>query len=164
MKSREDIIIYTDGGCRGNPGLGSWASILISEKHKVRLEIGESVENTTNNKMEMLAAINSLKKLKRTHNVKLYSDSVYLINGINNWIKVWLKNGWKKSDKKPVENKDLWIKLLEISKKHEISFIKVKGHSSVKENERADEIVNILMDRHKETGKTASLNIKSNII
>lgn len=161
MKSRDDIIIYTDGGCRGNPGLGAWASILISEKYKLRLEIGESNENTTNNKMEVAAAINALKRLKRSHNIKLFSDSAYLINAMNSWIKIWLKNGWKKSDKKPVENKELWLELIKLASKHSISFIKVKGHANVKENERADEIVNMLMDEHIKTGKKASLKRKS---
>ena len=152
----DNIIIYTDGGCRGNPGLGAWASILISEKHSLRLEIGESEENTTNNKMEMKAIIKALERLKKSHNIKVYSDSAYLVNGMNEWIYSWQKNNWIKSDKKPVENKEYWIKLIELSKKHNIEFIKVKGHSDNKENNRADEIVNILMDKHEDTGNVAS--------
>lgn len=161
--SKDDIIIYTDGGCRGNPGLGSWASILISEKHNLRLEIGESEDYTTNNKMEMKAAIKALERLKYSHNVKLYSDSSYLITGMNSWIYFWQKNNWRKSDKKPVENKEYWIKLIELSSKHSIEFIKVKGHSSNKENNRADEIVNILMDRHIKDGRVSSFYEKSKI-
>lgn len=152
----DNIIIYTDGGCRGNPGLGAWASILISEKHSLRLEIGESENNTTNNKMEMKAIIKALERLKKSHNIKVYSDSAYLVNGMNEWIYSWQKNNWIKSDKKPVENKEYWIKLIELSKKHNIEFIKVKGHSDNKENNRADEIVNILMDKHEDTGNVAS--------
>ena len=159
----DNIIIYTDGGCRGNPGLGAWASILISEKHSLRLEIGESEELTTNNKMEMKAVIKALERLKKSHNIKVYSDSAYLVNGMNEWIYSWQKNNWIKSDKKPVENKEYWIKLIELSKKHNIEFIKVKGHSNNKENDRADEIVNILMDEHESAGNIASFYNKSKI-
>lgn len=157
----DNIIIYTDGGCRGNPGLGAWGAILISEKHNLRLEIGESEDNVTNNKMEMKAAIKALERLKNSHNIKLYSDSAYLINGMTKWIYSWQKNNWIKSDKKPVENKEYWLKLIELSSKHNIEFIKVKGHSTNKENNRADEIVNILMDKHIETGKAASYSEKT---
>ena len=156
----DNIIIYTDGGCRGNPGLGAWAAILISEKYSLRLEIGESENNTTNNKMEMKAVIKALERLKKSHNIKVYSDSAYLVNGMNEWIYSWQKNNWIKSDKKPVENKEYWIKLIELSKKHNIEFIKVKGHSDNKENNRADEIVNILMDEHENTGNVASFHNK----
>lgn len=151
----DNIIIYTDGGCRGNPGLGAWAAILISEKHNLRLEIGESENDTTNNKMEMKAVIKALERLKNSHNIKVYSDSAYLVNGMNEWIYSWQKNNWIKSDKKPVENKEYWIKLIELSKKHNIKFIKVKGHSDNKENNRADEIVNILMDEHEDKNDIA---------
>ena len=157
----DNITIYTDGGCRGNPGLGAWASILISEKHSLRLEIGESEELTTNNKMEMKAVIKALERLKKSHNIKVYSDSAYLVNGMNEWIYSWQKNNWIKSDKKPVENKEYWIKLIELSKKHNIEFIKVKGHSDNKENNRADEIVNILMDEHENAGNVARFYNKS---
>lgn len=157
----DNIIIYTDGGCRGNPGLGAWASILISEKHSLRLEIGESEELTTNNKMEMKAVIKALERLKKSHNIKVYSDSAYLVNGMNEWIYSWQKNNWIKSDKKPVENKEYWIKLIELSKKHNIEFIKVKGHSGNQENDRADEIVNILMDEHESAGNIARFYNKS---
>ncbi|WP_300753343.1 ribonuclease HI [uncultured Brachyspira sp.] len=159
--TRDNIIIYTDGGCRGNPGLGAWGAILISEKHNLRLEIGESEDNTTNNRMEMKAAIKALERLKHSHNIKLYSDSAYLVNGMTKWIYSWQKNNWIKSDKKPVENKEYWLKLIELSSKHNIEFIKVKGHSNNKENNRADEIVNILMDKHIESGKTVSFNEKT---
>lgn len=159
----DNIIIYTDGGCRGNPGLGAWAAILISEKHNLRLEIGESENDTTNNKMEMKAVIKALERLKNSHNIKVYSDSAYLINGMNEWIYSWQKNNWIKSDKKPVENKEYWIKLIKLSKKHNIEFIKVKGHSDNKENNRADKIVNILMDEHEDNNDIASFYNKSQI-
>ena len=160
---KDNITIYTDGGCRGNPGVGAWGAILLSEKHNLRLEIGESEEHTTNNKMEMQAAIKALERLKNSHNIKLYSDSAYLINGMNSWIYSWQKNNWIKSDKKTVENKDYWLKLIELSKRHSIEFIKVKGHSSNKENNRADEIVNILMDEHIKNGSTAEFYSKTDI-
>lgn len=160
---KDNIIIYTDGGCRGNPGIGAWGAILLSEKHNLRLEIGESEEHTTNNKMEMQAAIKALGRLKHSHNIKLYSDSAYLVNGMNSWIYSWQKNNWIKSDKKPVENKDYWLKLIELSKKHSIEFIKVKGHSSNKENNRADEIVNILMDEHIKNGSISEFYNKTDI-
>ncbi|MEI0580721.1 ribonuclease HI [Brachyspira pilosicoli] len=160
---KDNITIYTDGGCRGNPGIGAWGAILLSEKHNLRLEIGESEEHTTNNKMEMQAAIKALERLKHSHNIKLYSDSAYLVNGMNSWIYSWQKNNWIKSDKKPVENKDYWLKLIELSKRHSIEFIKVKGHSSNEENNRADEIVNILMDEHIKNGSTAEFYSKTDI-
>ena len=160
---KDNITIYTDGGCRGNPGIGAWGAILLSEKHNLRLEIGESEEHTTNNKMEMQAAIKALERLKHSHNIKLYSDSAYLVNGMNSWIYSWQKNNWIKSDKKPVENKDYWLKLIELSKKHSIEFIKVKGHSSNKENNRADEIVNILMDEHIKNGNISEFYNKTDI-
>lgn len=160
---KDNIIIYTDGGCRGNPGIGAWGAILLSEKHNLRLEIGESEEHTTNNKMEMQAAIKALERLKHSYNIKLYSDSAYLVNGMNSWIYSWQKNNWIKSDKKPVENKDYWLKLIELSKKHSIEFIKVKGHSSNKENNRADEIVNILMDEHIKNGSISEFYNKTDI-
>ncbi|MBW5378634.1 ribonuclease HI [Brachyspira pilosicoli] len=160
---KDNIIIYTDGGCRGNPGIGAWGAILLSEKHNLRLEIGESEEHTTNNKMEMQAAIKALERLKHSHNIKLYSDSAYLVNGMNSWIYSWQKNNWIKSDRKPVENKDYWLKLIELSKKHSIEFIKVKGHSSNKENNRADEIVNILMDEHIKNGSISEFYNKTDI-
>ena len=160
---KDNIIIYTDGGCRGNPGIGAWGAILLSEKHNLRLEIGESEEHTTNNKMEMQAAIKALERLKHSHNIKLYSDSAYLVNGMNSWIYSWQKNNCIKSDKKPVENKDYWLKLIELSKKHSIEFIKVKGHSSNKENNRADEIVNILMDEHIKNGSISEFYNKTDI-
>ena len=160
---KDNITIYTDGGCRGNPGIGAWGAILLSEKHNLRLEIGESEEHTTNNKMEMQAAIKALERLKHSHNIKLYSDSAYLVNGMNNWIYSWQKNNWIKSDKKPVENKEYWLKLIDLSKKHSIEFIKVKGHSSNKENNRADEIVNILMDEHIKNGSISEFYNKTDI-
>lgn len=156
MNKKETIIIYTDGGCRGNPGIGAWGAVLKTSKH--RLEIGESDKYTTNNKMELSAALFAIKKVKRSSNIKLYSDSSYLVNGINKWIINWERNGWVKSDKKPVENKEIWQSLYKESKKHAITFHWVKAHNGNEENEKVDSIVNILMDEHFSTGNRASLN------
>ena len=156
MNKKETIIIYTDGGCRGNPGLGAWGAILKTSKY--RLEIGESFEYTTNNKMELSAALFAIKKVKSTSNIELYSDSTYLVQGMTKWINNWAKNGWVKSDKKEVENKDIWQSLYKESQKHTIKFQWVKAHNGNKENEKVDEIVNILMDEHSSKGRVASLN------
>lgn len=106
---KDNIIIYTDGGCRGNPGLGAWASILISEKYNLRLEIGESEEMTTNNKMEMKAVIKALERLKNSHNIKVYSDSAYLVNGMNGWIYTWQKIIGLKAIKNPLKIKNIGL-------------------------------------------------------
>ena len=159
MTDKETIVIYTDGGCRGNPGFGAWGAILKTSKH--RLEIGGSAENTTNNKMELSAALFALKRVRTTSNIELYSDSSYLVNGMTKWIKNWMKNNWIKSDKKPVENKEIWKELYTVSQKHNIKFNWVRGHSGNKENERADEIANILMDEYQTTKKCSKFSKKS---
>lgn len=156
MNKKETILIYTDGGCRGNPGLGAWGAILKTSKY--RLEIGASLEHTTNNKMELSAALFAIKRIKHTSNIELYSDSSYLVNGMNKWIENWVKNGWVKSDKKEVENKDIWKSLYKESKKHTVTFQWVKAHNGNEENEKVDEIVNILMDEHSSKGHIASLS------
>ncbi len=158
INQKESIIIYTDGGCRGNPGLGAWGAVLKTSKH--RLEIGLSAENTTNNKMELSAALFALKKVKKSSNIELYTDSNYLVLGMTKWVFNWNRNNWIKSDKKPVENKELWQELLSVSKKHVINFHWVRGHDGDIENERADEIVNILMDEHQKTKKIATFHKK----
>ena len=157
----EKVVIYTDGACSGNPGPGGWGAILMYKDTKKEISGGK--DNTTNNIMELTAVIEGLKLLKFPCKVKLYSDSAYLVNGMNSWIYSWQKNNWIKSDRKPVENKDYWLKLIELSKKHSIEFIKVKGHSSNKENNRADEIVNILMDEHIKNGSISEFYNKTDI-
>ncbi len=135
----EDVIIYTDGACSGNPGPGGWGSILMYKNTKK--EISGAQKNTTNNVMELTAVIEALKQLKYSCKVKLYSDSAYVINAFNQkWIYGWLKNGWRNSSKKPVKNKELWQELYELSKIHNIEFIKVKGHSDNEYNNRCDEM------------------------
>ena len=135
----EEVIIYTDGACSGNPGPGGWGSILMYKENKK--EISGAKENTTNNVMELTAVIEGLKLLKFPCKVKLYSDSAYVVNAFEQkWIYGWLKNGWKNSSKEPVKNKELWQKLYDLTKIHEVEFIKVKGHSDNEYNNRCDEL------------------------
>ncbi len=135
----EEVIIYTDGACSGNPGPGGWGSILMY-KDKIK-EISGGMKDTTNNVMELTAVIESLKLLKFNCNVKLYSDSAYVVNAFNQkWIYGWMKNGWKNSNKEPVKNKELWEELYSLTKIHNVEFIKVKGHADNKYNNRCDEL------------------------
>jgi len=133
------VKIYTDGACSGNPGPGGWAAILIY--NETSKEIWGAEPQTTNNRMELTAAIAALRALKRPCRVRLYSDSSYLVNAFNNgWLQNWQNNGWKNSRKDPVENRELWEELLELSKVHDISWIKVKGHADNIYNNRCDEL------------------------
>lgn len=132
-----EVIIYTDGACSGNPGPGGWGSVLICGDYRKEISGGE--KHTTNQRMELLAALEALRLLKKTSTVVLYSDSAYLINAFQNgWLIKWQTNGWLNAQKKPVENQDIWRPLWEISHKHEISWQKVKGHAGNTENERCD--------------------------
>lgn len=132
------VEIFTDGACKGNPGPGGWGAIIRSGAHEKELSGGEPV--TTNNRMELLAAIRSLQALKRPCHVKLTTDSVYVRDGITKWIYGWQKNGWKTSAKKPVKNAELWQELVEATAPHRIDWRWVKGHSGHPENERADKL------------------------
>lgn len=135
----QKVIIYTDGACSGNPGPGGWAAVLIYGEYKKEIYGGS--KNTTNNIMELTAIIEGLKALKQECEVELYSDSAYSINGFNQgWIYNWIKKGWKTSDGKDVKNKELWQELYSLTKKHKVTFIKVKGHSDVELNNRCDEL------------------------
>lgn len=135
----EEVTIYTDGACSGNPGPGGWGSILMYNENKKEISGGK--ENTTNNVMELTAVIEGLKLLKFPCKVKLYSDSAYVVNAFNQkWIYGWLKNGWKNASKEPVKNKELWQELYELTKIHEVEFIKVKGHADNEYNNRCDEL------------------------
>lgn len=135
----EEVIIYTDGACSGNPGPGGWGSILMYKDNKKEISGGK--ENTTNNIMELTAVIEGLKLLKFPCKVKLYSDSAYVVNAFNQkWIYGWLKNGWRNSSKETVKNKELWQELYGLTKIHEVEFIKVKGHSDNEYNNRCDEL------------------------
>lgn len=135
----DDVIIYTDGACSGNPGDGGWACVLIYKETRKELSGGQ--EDTTNNIMEMTAVIKGLEALKRPCNVNLYSDSAYVVNTFEKgWLDNWMKNGWRTADKKDVKNKELWMRLYELSQIHNITFNKVKGHSDVELNNRCDEL------------------------
>lgn len=135
----QEIIIYTDGACSGNPGPGGWGSILMYKDNKK--EISGALRDTTNNVMELTAVIEALKLLKFSCKVKVYSDSAYVVNAFNQkWIYGWLKNGWKNSNKEPVKNKELWEELYKLTEEHDVEFIKVKGHSDNEHNNRCDEM------------------------
>jgi len=136
--TRPHIVIYTDGACSGNPGPGGWGAILMSGTHRKELNGGEA--NTTNNRMELMAAIAALEALKKPSQVELHTDSNYLKDGITKWIHGWRRNGWKTADKKPVKNVELWQRLDEARARHEIDWRWVKGHAGEIENERADEL------------------------
>lgn len=145
-----EIIIYTDGGCRGNSkdeNIGGWSAVLSYKGHVKELYAGE--RNTTNNIQELKGAINALKALKTTNiPVRLHCDSAYVVNGVNDkWVAKWRKNGWKNSSKKTPENLELWKELEQLVLwQEDCKFIKVKGHSGVELNERADQLANLAMD------------------
>ena len=132
------VEIFTDGACKGNPGPGGWGAVIRSGPHEKELSGGEPL--TTNNRMELLAAIRALQALKRPCAVTLYTDSNYLRDGITKWIHGWQKNGWKTADRKPVKNAELWQELLVAVGQHKIDWQWVKGHAGHPENERADKL------------------------
>lgn len=135
----EEVTIYTDGACSGNPGPGGWGAILMYKDNKKEISGGK--KDTTNNIMELTAVIEALKLLKYPCKVNLYSDSAYVVNAfLQKWIFGWQKNNWKTSDKKDVKNKELWQELVNLTHKHDVTFIKVKGHSDNKYNNRCDEL------------------------
>ncbi|MCI4644275.1 MAG: ribonuclease HI [Hyphomonadaceae bacterium] len=139
------IEIWTDGACSGNPGPGGWGALLISGEHEKEINGGEA--DTTNNRMEMMAAIEALKALKAPSSVRLHTDSTYLKDGLTKWIHGWKRNGWKTAAKKPVKNKDLWQALDEAVKPHEIEWVWVKGHAGDPGNERADALARAGIDQ-----------------
>ncbi len=138
------VTVYTDGGCRGNPGPGGWGAVL--EYGDSTKELYGYEEETTNNRMELMAAIKALEILKRPCIVSLTTDSQYVRQGILEWMQGWKSRGWKTAAKKPVKNKDLWQRLDEATQKHEIEWHWVKGHSGHEGNERADDLANRAMD------------------
>lgn len=135
-----EVIIYTDGACKGNPGPGGWGVLMISGDKRRELCGGE--RDTTNNRMELTAAIEALRALKRRCRVRLFTDSSYVKQGIETWIHGWKKNGWKTSDRKPVKNADLWQTLDAVAAQQDVEWRWVKGHSGDPGNERADELSN----------------------
>ncbi|MGE0559247.1 MAG: ribonuclease HI [Burkholderiales bacterium] len=140
----EVIDIYTDGACKGNPGVGGWGALLRSGGHVRELFGGEP--HTTNNRMELIAVIRALEALKRASKVRLHTDSKYVQQGISEWIHSWKKRGWKTADKKPVKNEDLWRRLDELAAQHDIEWLWVKGHAGHDGNERADALANLGVD------------------
>lgn len=140
------VSIYTDGACSGNPGPGGWAAVLIYGNH--RMEISGFKDMTTNNEMELTAAVKALNKLKEKCKVNLYSDSAYLVNGFNKgWVEDWKSMGWRRK-KDPLKNRELWIELYALGEMHEIKWIKVKGHSDNEENNRCDELATGEIKKH----------------
>ena len=135
------IEIYTDGACKGNPGVGGWGALLESAGKVRELYGGEPL--TTNNRMELTAVIRALQALKRPCRVRLHTDSKYVQLGIGQWIHGWKKNGWRTSDKKPVKNADLWRELDEVAAPHTVEWVWVKGHAGHEGNERADALANL---------------------
>jgi ribonuclease HI len=137
--------MYTDGACRGNPGPGGWGVIISYRDHNKTLSGYEA--QTTNNRMELTAAIEGLQALSRTCDIELNTDSKYVLQGISEWIESWKTNGWKTAAKKPVKNVDLWQLLDEQVKKHRIRWHWVKGHTGIEGNERADQLANVAIDQ-----------------
>lgn len=134
------VTLYTDGACKGNPGIGGWAAILIyNYKEKV---LSGAEAHTTNNRMELTAVIQGLAALKEPCSVALYTDSQYVKNGCEQWMHQWLRNNWKAADKSPIKNQDLWAQLYNLYKMHSIQIVWVKGHSGDVLNERADQLAN----------------------
>ena len=137
--SKDEVIVYTDGACSGNPGPGGWGALLIWRGKKRELTGAEP--ESTNNRMEMRAVIEALKALKRPCHVKIHSDSALIVNAFKQgWIENWQKRGWKKANKKPVENQDLWKEMLAAMDDHKVSWIKVKGHADNELNNRVDRL------------------------
>ena len=138
--AEEVVEIYSDGACRGNPGPGGWGALLRYGSEEKELWGGEAA--TTNNRMELMAAIRALEALKRPSRVKLYTDSIYVMKGITTWIRDWKRRGWRTAEKKPVKNEDLWRELEAQAARHNIEWHWVKGHAGHVENERADALAN----------------------
>jgi ribonuclease HI len=136
--AKPQVTVYTDGACSGNPGPGGWGAVLISGPHRKEICGGEPA--TTNNRMELAAAIAALDALKKPSRVDLHSDSEYLRNGISMWIETWKRNGWRTSAKQPVKNVELWERLDAARQRHEVHWHWVRGHAGHLENERADEL------------------------
>ena len=162
-ENRKTVNIYTDGACSGNPGPGGWGAILEFGPH--RKEMHGYMAGTTNNRMELFAAISALGALKEPCNVRLYSDSNYLVQAFNDhWIDNWKKNGWKTSNGTKVENQDLWFILSAQTQKHHVEFIKVKGHADHPENNRCDELARAAIDEYRRIYSTQEENSSENAV
>jgi ribonuclease HI len=139
------VVIYTDGACRGNPGPGGWAGLLRYGDHEKKISGAE--DHTTNNRMELLAAIKSLASLREPCKIDIHTDSQYVQKGITTWMHAWKKRDWKKADNKPVKNADLWAELDQETHRHHITWHWVKGHSGHKENDLVDTLANKAIDK-----------------
>ncbi len=149
---RKAVTVYTDGACSGNPGPGGWAAVLLYGSHTRELSGGEA--DTTNNRMELQAAIAALSALKEACDVRLHSDSAYLVNAFQqDWLSNWQRNGWLNSKKDPVENQDLWQELLTLTRKHRVTWVKVKGHAHDALNNRCDELARAALEAHRPGGE-----------
>jgi ribonuclease HI len=156
--SNPEVEIFTDGACSGNPGPGGWGAILRVNRpdgSNRERELSGGEPATTNNRMELMAAIRGLEALKRPCKVRLYTDSNYLREGVTKWIHSWKKNGWRTADKKPVKNVDLWQRLDAARTSHHVGWIWVKGHSGHPENERADQLARLEIDKLRAAGPPA---------
>ncbi|MGY8764347.1 MAG: ribonuclease HI [Fidelibacterota bacterium] len=149
------IELFTDGACKGNPGLGGWG-VLIKNSNILN-ELKGFQQLTTNNRMELIAVIEGLKSIKENAHIEITTDSMYVKNGINQWINNWKRNGWKTAAKKPVKNKDLWQELDELVQNYSIKWIWVKGHSGHPSNERADQLANEAIEEFQDKNNTLSL-------
>ena len=141
MTSKKHVVMYTDGACKGNPGVGGWGVSLQYGAHRKELFGGEA--ETTNNRMELTAAIEGLKQLKQACKVTIYTDSKYVMQGMEEWLAGWKARGWKTASKAPVKNVDLWQQLDDLVGQHEVTWQWVKGHAGDEGNERADELANM---------------------
>ena len=155
MVIRNKIELFTDGACKGNPGLGGWGVLI--KNSKTLKELKGVQQQTTNNRMELIAVIKGLKSIQENADIEITTDSMYVNNGINQWIDNWKNNGWKTAAKKPVKNKDLWQELDELVQNYSIKWIWVKGHSGHPGNERADQLANEAIEEFQD--KNNILNI-----
>jgi ribonuclease HI len=151
---RRKVEIWTDGGCKGNPGPGGWGAVIKYGDHLKELKGGEPL--TTNNRMELIAAISALEALTRPCDIVLHTDSQYVRQGVTSWIETWKRNGWRTADRKPVKNEDLWRRLDEARARHAVDWRWVKGHAGDAANERADELAREGMAPYLEAGSRES--------
>lgn len=152
--ARQTVDVYTDGACSGNPGPGGWGVLLRYGPHEKELCGGEAAP-TTNNRMELMAAIQALEHLRRPSTIRLHTDSTYVRSGITSWMRNWQRNGWMTSDRKPVKNADLWQRLAGAVVRHEVEWLWVKGHAGDEGNERADGLANRGMNEARAAARTA---------
>ncbi len=151
MSELKKVEIFTDGACSGNPGPGGWGAVLRYGEHEAEMSGGDAC--TTNNRMELMAVISAVERLKEPCDIKIYTDSQYVANAfLKGWIWNWKRNGWKKSDKKPVLNPELWERLLKALSKHEYEFVWVKGHAGHPENERCDRLAVAQSEKYAKKG------------